>query len=335
MSSTLRIVHVGLGPLGRRIAGDISSRRLGRLVAAVDVDRSLVGLSPGELGIDGPPGVRVSSDLAAAVSVGADVAVVTTSSSVAACAETFRTLLRAGLAVVSTCEELLYPWLRHRELAEELAGLARSTGGRLLGTGVNPGYLMDALPAVATAVCRDVRAVRVLRRQDASNRRGPFQRKIGATLAPDVFSARIADGSLRHVGLCESMHLLAQSLGWGVASWSETIEPVIADRELRCDLGPIARGHAAGVRQISLLAADDGRSIELDFIAAIGASDPIDRVTIEGDPDLRLEHPGGVHGDVATCAITLNAIPSLLAAPPGLHTMATIPAVRCVRGGGS
>lgn len=335
MSSTPRIIHVGLGPLGRRIAGDISSRRLGRLVAAVDIDRSIEGKTLGELEIDGPAGVRVSGDLAGAVRTGAEVAVVTTSSSVASCAETFRTLLRAGIAVVSTCEELLYPWLRHRDLAEELAGLARSCGGRLLGTGVNPGYLMDALPALATAVCRDVRAVRVLRRQDASTRRGPFQRKIGATLPPEAFAARIADGSLRHVGLGESMHLLAQSLGWGVAAWGETIEPVLAERELRCDLGPIARGHAAGVRQTSYLDTDDGRRIELDFIAAIGAADPVDRITIEGDPGLRLEHPAGVHGDVATCAITLNVIPSLLAAHPGLHTMATIPMVRCVRGGGA
>jgi 4-hydroxy-tetrahydrodipicolinate reductase len=329
-----RIIHVGLGPLGRRIAADVRGRGLGELVAAFDTDASMVGRTLEELGVEGAGPVRVSEKLGVAIDVGADVAVVTTASDLAHCAGTFRQLLHAGLSVVSTCEELIFPQLRHAPLAHELDAIAKLHGGRLLGTGVNPGFLMDALPLFATAVCREVRTVRVLRRQDATSRREPFQRKIGATLTPAEFESRVRAGTLRHVGLGESMFLLASGLGWTVDSWHETIEPVLADRPLRCALGEIQPGRAAGVRQSSAAVTADGRRIELEFIAAIGADDPVDRVSIEGDPPLRLEYPGGVHGDTATVAITLNAIPSLLASAPGLHTMATVPLVRSWAGVG-
>ncbi|MGP1273526.1 MAG: NAD(P)H-dependent amine dehydrogenase family protein [Phycisphaerales bacterium] len=327
-----RVIHVGLGPLGCRIAADLVTRRLGTLIAAVDISPELEGRTLSDLGITNAEDLRVSSELRSALRTGASVAVVTTSSDLSRCAETFRVLLGAGLTVVSTCEELLWPTLRHPDLSMELNELARRHGGRLLGTGVNPGFLMDTLPAVATGVCREVRRIRVLRRQDASSRRRPFQIKIGAGLTTDAFDERIAAGTLRHVGLGESLHLLADGLGWTIASWSESIEPVLATRTLECDLGAIEPGSAAGVRQVASGQTADGRELELEFVAAIGAEDPLDRVSIEGDPPLTVECPGGVHGDIATCAITLNAIASLERAAPGLHTMLTIPPVSSRRG---
>ena len=145
----LKILQVGLGPLGRRVADDLAQRGLGRIVAAVDVAPDLAGTDF--------HGVIVVGDLEAALSTDFDAAVVTTASDLARCADTFRTLLRAGAATVSTCEELLWPRLRHPALADELDALAREHSGRLLGTGINPGYVMDALPVVATAACNSVR----------------------------------------------------------------------------------------------------------------------------------------------------------------------------------
>jgi len=235
--------------------------------------------------------------------------------------------------VVSTCEELLFPWLRHAGAAAELEALCRRTGGRVLGTGVNPGFLMDTLPVVMTAVCRSVRRVECRRIQDAGTRRVPFQRKIGAGADEGEFRRRVREGTLRHVGLGESLHFIAQAMGWTIASWHETIDPVPADRDLVCELGRIPRGHAAGVRQVAEgVSAGRGVVVRLEFQAAIAQPDPHDRVLIDGEPPIDLVIRGGVHGDVATSAIVLNAVPTLLAAPPGLHTMATIPPVRC-RGG--
>jgi 4-hydroxy-tetrahydrodipicolinate reductase len=184
---------------------------------------------------------------------------------------------------------------------------------------------MDALPLFASAVCRSVRGVQISRTQDAARRRLAFQRKIGAGLDLAEFEARARDRTLRHVGLGESLHFVAHYLGWKLERWDETLEPVIAERELASGLGAIPAGHAAGVRQLARGFVRGREALRLEFQAAIGQADPQDRIAIDGDPPIDLVLRGGVHGDDATVAILVNAIRPLLAAAPGLHTMATIP----------
>ncbi len=332
VSHQVRVLHVGLGPLGRLIAADLHARGAGAVVAAVDPDPALAGRPLSDFAPGTTPGVTIDADLShAADSAAFDAAIVTTVSSLASCAPTLRTLLERGVTVVSTCEELVYPRLRHALLADELHDLAVRRGGRLLGTGVNPGFLMDLLPVVATGVCRGVRSVRVERVQDASTRRLPFQRKIGAGLDRDAFERGVRKGWLRHVGLGESLHFIADRLALEIEDWSESVEPVIADRELRCALGVIEPGRAAGVRQVAIGVGGGRDAVRLEFVAAIGQADPHDSVRIDGDPPIDLTIRGGVHGDTATVAITVNSIRPLLAAPPGLHTMSTIAPPACDR----
>jgi hypothetical protein len=320
-----RIVHIGLGPLGLRVAAELAQRRLGELAAAVDPSPRLAGRPLAELVPGARPELRVLRSLDELADwKGVHCAVLTTSSDLGQCAGTLRALLSRGVSVVSSCEELLFPWLRHAALAEELDALAKSRGARLLGTGVNPGFVMDALPLYATSVCKSVRSLHAWRIQDATTRRLPFQKKIGAALSPGEFESRAADGSLRHVGLGESIHFLAHYLRWPLDRWDETLEPILADRPLTCGLGPIPRGHAAGVRQVGRGYRSGTAVITLEFQAAIAQPDPHDRIKIEGDPEIDLVLRNGVHGDTATSAILLNCIAPLLRAPPGLHTMATI-----------
>ncbi len=324
------ILHVGVGPLGHRIITEIVERNIGRIVAAVDPAPNLVGEPLSRI----CPAVKDSVTVAGTIDAvrdwnAVDCVVVSTSSDLRLCEPTFRAALEHGKPVVSTCEELIYPWLRHQTLADRLHQLALKTGGRLLGTGVNPGFIMDALPVLASGVCRSVRSVHVERIQDASSRRVPFQKKIGAGLDREHFDKRVADGSLRHVGLGESLHFLSKYLHLTIESWDENIEPVFADRELSCALGPIHKGMIAGVRQVAKGYADERCVVCLEFQAAIGQPDPRDRVVLEAEPPIDLTIRNGVHGDVATSAIVVNSIPRLIEAPPGLHTMATIPSIRC------
>lgn len=231
---------------------------------------------------------------------------------------------------MSTREELLYPRLRHADLAVELDALAKAHGGRLLGTGVNPGFLMDTLPSLASAAWRAVRRAEVWRIQDATTRRVPIQQKIGAGLSAEGFAARAAEGSLRHVRVGESLHFLAEALGWTIDRWDESLDPVRTDRPLRCSLGEIEAGGIAGVRQVA--SGWDAQGVErvrLEFVAAIGQADPHDRVRLDAEPPIELVIRDGVHGDLATCATTPNVIEPLLAAAPGLHTMRTIPMPSC------
>jgi len=324
-----RLLHVGLGPLGLRIQKDLLDKGVGRTVSAVDPAPSLAGRSLAEL-VPGAPSVAILDSLDSIVDwEEIDAAIVTTSSDLSRCADTFRVLADRGVAVVSSCEELTWPWLRHAALADELDARAKKSGAQILGAGVNPGYLMDALPLFATCVCKSVRAVHVARIQDATTRRLPFQKKIGAALSPAQFQDAIAAGWLRHVGLGESLHFLAHYLGWPIERWTETIEPVLATRALECGVGSIPVGHAAGVRQVAEGWSNGELKIRMEFQAAIAQPDPHDRVRLEADPPIDLVLRGGVHGDVATSAIVLNAIAPLLTAAPGLHTMATIPMPAC------
>lgn len=336
MSSTrpLRLLVVGLGPLGRRVIADLVARELGTVVAALDVDADLVGRDLSELVPGVEPGVVVRTHPGEIEDWDAiRGAVVTTSSDLELCMETFRELLRRGVAVTSTCEELSWPWLRHPVLAAELDELAVRHRGRIVGTGVNPGFLMDALPAAITTACSRVDSVRVVRLQDASTRRVPFQRKIGVTLEPDVLKAEVEAGRMGHVGLGESLHLLAHHVGYRLDAWSEEVEPLVAEEALESELGTIEPGRCRGVRQVAS-GRVEGREapvVELVFHAGIGEAAPVDRVAVQGEPPLRLEIPGGLHGDVATSAIVLNTLPTLLEAEPRLHTMASLPLRGCAR----
>ena len=226
---------------------------------------------------------------------------------------------------MSTCEELSYPWMRTPDLAQEIDETAKAHGAAVLGTGVNPGFLMDIFPVAMTSVCSDVTAIQVHRVQDASPRRKPFQEKIGAGLTPEEFEARVKAGELGHVGLGESMHLVADTLGLKIDFWQEDTTPVIATHSMQSELGVIKRGEAAGVLQFARGYHQDKCVLEFVFQAAIGQPEPQDRVVIDGEPPIDVTIKGGVHGDTATAAITLNSIKTVLGAAPGLHTMATLP----------
>lgn len=325
----LRILQVGLGPLGLQVAREVEERGLGRIAAAVDTDPELAGRFLRELLPGADASARVHAELDAALdSAHFDAAFVLTSSWLADCAPTFGALLERGLAVVSTCEELLFPALRHAALAQQLDGIARAGGGRLVGTGINPGFVMDALPLFASGVCRELRAVHVLRRQDASTRRLGFQKKIGVGLAPEAFEEQWATGRFGHAGLEESLHFLAHHMGLELCTASMEVEPLLCEHDLESELGPVPAGAVRGVRQIARGETVCERRFELEFIAGLAVADPLDRVQISGDPDFRLEIPGGLHGDRTTTALTVNALHSLLAAPPGLHDAASLAPVR-------
>lgn len=329
-----QLLHVGLGPLGLRVIADLHRRRLGRVVAAVDPAPELARRDLAELVPGLPRGVPVRGSLEEVVEwEPIRCALVTTRSDLELCMDTFRALLARGCSVVSTCEELAWPWLRHPVLAQELHELAVRGRARIVGTGINPGFLMDALPVAASSACHEVRSMRIERIQDARKRRVPFQRKVGVGLTPVEFERRVADGSLRHVGLGESLHFLAHYLGWRIERWEETIAPVLAERALASELGPVPAGNARGVRQEARAWVAGRLALELVFQAALDEPEPRDRAVIEGEPPVELVLPGGVHGDKATSALVLNVVRPLLTAEPGLHTMASLPLQGCVSAG--
>ena len=322
-------MQVGLGPIGALVTRYAVQRNACEIVGAVDADPDKIGLELGEVaGLRRPLNIRVAGDVASVLNqVPADVAVLTTTSSVERIAPQVEALLAWGVHIVSTCEELSYPWVTHPDIAQRLDEAAQDRGLAVLSTGVNPGFLMDLLPLVLTGVCQEVRSITVERIQDATPRRLPFQRKIGAGLTSEAFAGHVQAGTLRHVGLTESMHMIAGAIGWTLDSAEETIAPVIAEERIETSDLIIEPGQAQGVSQWGYGYHKGRKAISLIFRAAVGEPRSYERIRIEGTPDIDMRIEGGVNGDVATGAIVVNAIHAIRSARPGLRTMADMPPV--------
>lgn len=324
----INVIQIGIGALGKQVLQYLADRDGVNVVGLVDLNPDVVGKSIGDIADTNDSGVIVQSSLDDAIKNAPskpEVAVLTTVSSIEKLVSQVEEAAKAGLHIVSTCEELTFPWKQHPEAASKIDTVCKDNGVTCLGTGVNPGFLMDYLPSAFTSVCQRVDSVTVERVQDASVRRIPFQQKIGAALTHDEFQAKKDDGSLRHVGLPESVDLIAHAMGWELDENKETLEPVIAKQKITNGYKPIEKGNPAGVEQVGSGFVDGDEKIKLVFRAAVGEEKSYDRITIKGLPNITTEIDGGLNGDVATCAITVNAVRSVTGSTPGLKTMLDVP----------
>ncbi|MFQ5740661.1 MAG: dihydrodipicolinate reductase [Acidobacteriota bacterium] len=330
MSHTIKVIQIGLGSIGNRITRYLLQKKAFRIVGALDSDVRKVGRDVGDLAGLPPIGVEVSDDPASLAGKGAEIAVLTTVSSLKTAQPQIMDTISQGMNLVSTCEELAYPWLRQADIAGQIDRAATAKGVSVLGTGINPGFLMDCLPLVMTGVCLQVHRLTVERIQDASLRRLPFQKKIGVGLSLAEFNQRAAARTLRHVGLTESMQMIADRLGYRLERTEDLIEPVLAREPVTARNLTADSGEVIGIHQTGRGYRDGQESIRLVFRASIGEPESFDRVRIEGTPDIDLRISGGINGDIGTGAITVNALPFVINAAPGLRTMADLPLVACV-----
>lgn len=328
MTDPIRVIQYGLGPIGSMVARHVLERAGLELVGGVDVDPAKVGRDLGEvLGLGRTLGLVVRARLAEVLRERtADVALHTTSSYFDLFQGQILEILAAGLDVVSTSEELSFPWLAHPREAAAIDAAAKRAGKTVLGTGVNPGFLMDALPLFLTAICQRVERIDVQRVIDASTRRGPFQAKIGCGLTVDEFNARMAAGRMGHVGLPESMGMVFHTLGRKLVHYESGVEPVVAHHPLRTEYVQVEMGQVQGLRQTARGYSESGEFMTLTFVAALEVEEEGDTIRIGGRPDLEVRLRG-TNGDIATAAIAVNAVRRVREAAPGLVTMADLPIV--------
>jgi len=324
---TIRVTHYGLGPIGTGILRQVATRKGFKVVSGIDIDPAKVGKDLGEIaGLDRRHGVRVTADPVEAIrKTKPDVVVLCTLSSLRAVMPQIETVLRLRVPIVSTTEELAYPYRTNRSLARKIDALATKAKVAVVGTGVNPGFVMDALPIVLTGACERVDAIRIERIQDARIRRLPFQQKIGAGLTVAQFEERVAAGTVRHVGLTESIAMIADALGWKMSKITDTIKPKVAKAQVASDYLTVQAGLVCGLLQDGIGYTQDGvPAITLHMEAYLGAPESYDAVTITGNPNLTSRVQGGFHGDLVTASVAVNTIPKILTAPPGLRTMRDI-----------
>jgi hypothetical protein len=324
----IRAIQYGVGPIGASVARLMREKQAIEICGAIDTDPAKAGRDLGEVigAPDAPWGVTISADAQEVLEQAADIVIHSTSSSLPNVMDQLLACLEAEACVVSTCEELAYPWRSHPELAAKLDGAAKDWGVALVGTGVNPGFVMDKLVVTLAAVSQRIEHARAVRIVDASKRRLPLQKKIGAGMTVDEFRAQVAAGVIKHVGLPESVAMVADSLNLPVNEITETIEPVVARERVQTEFLTVEPGHAAGVHQIARGLGGGGKElIYLELQMYVGAKNPADTVELKGHPDISLVIPGGTHGDVATASVVVNSIPVILDAPAGLRTARDLP----------
>jgi hypothetical protein len=323
----IRAIQFGVGPIGASTAKLMREKQAIEICGAIDSDPAKVGRDLGEVigATDAPWGVKISADAKEVLEQNADVVIHTTSSSLPNVMDQLLACLEAESSVVSTCEELSYPYRTYPELSAQLDAAAREAGVAIVGTGVNPGFVMDKLVITLAAVSQRIEHAKALRIVDASKRRLPLQKKIGAGMTVEEFRAKVAEGVIKHVGLPESVAMIADSLNLVVDEITETIEPKVAAERVQTEYLTVEAGQAAGVHQIARGLSKGKELIYLELQMYVGAKDPADTVYLKGHPDISLTIPGGSHGDIATASVVVNSIPVILDAPAGLRTARDLP----------
>jgi hypothetical protein len=326
-SGPIKVAHVGLGPIGAAIVRQVAGRKGFRIVGAVDIDPAKAGRDLGEVAGTGRAlRVKVSNDLKKAIKAAKpDVVVLCTSSSLKKVLPEMKEILALKVPIVSTTEELAYPTKGNLRYARAIHQLAKKSKVAVLGTGVNPGFVMDALPITLTGVCERVDAIRIDRVQDARIRRLPFQQKIGTGLTREQFQKKVDDASVRHVGLAESVSMIADALGWKLDRITDEIQPKMATETVASEFLAVDAGYVCGIVQDGIGYRNGVPVITLHMEAYLGAPESFDSVEITGSPALKMMVAGGVHGDIATASIVVNSLPKILEVAPGLHTMRDMP----------
>jgi hypothetical protein len=330
----IRTIHYGVGAIGAEVVRLCLNRPEIEIVGAIDTHPSKVGLDLGEVaGAGRSLGISVAYEAEPLLKdVYADVVIHTTGSSLTSVYPQLLSITSSEKSIVSSCEELAFPWVRYPEISRKLDRRARETGVRVLGTGVNPGFVMDFLPLVLASACQQVRSIQVERVVDVASRRMQLQRKVGVGLSMEGFRHGANDGSIGHVGLRESLFMIADSIGWRLDDVAETLEPLVARERCRTEWFSVERGYVRGLRQSARGISAGREVVRLDWETSIAPKDPRDVIRIDAEPPVEVRMPGSLQGDRATAAIMTSCIPSVARSRAvGLLTMRDMPALPYLR----
>lgn len=323
----IRVAQFGLGPIGQACVKVLLQKTNVELIGAIDIDPAKVGRDVGEIcGLKEAIGATVRSDAAAALAEWKPQVVVhTTSSFLDKIEAQLEEIMRSGCHVVSSSEELFYPFERNPEFCRRIDRLAKEHKVAVVATGVNPGFTMDVLPLCLTGVCTNVKALKISRIADASNRRLPFQQKIGAGMTRAEFRKRLAAGGFGHIGLRESAQIVAKTLGWEIESYKGTLQPIMAAKRVKTKYLTVEKGQVAGIHQTLRCKIAGKDALVFDWMMFVGAKESYDGVEIAGDPPISMRIDGGVFGDTGTIGALVNTVPKVINAAPGLRTMTDLP----------
>jgi len=263
----------------------------------------------------------------------ADVVLTATDSFTKVAFDRLKFCLEKKINVVSSAEEMAYPQAQNPELAAELDRIAKENGVSIIGTGINPGLIMDLLVITMTGCCETVDHI-ISRRVNSLSPFGPVvMEEQGIGVTPEEFKTKHLSG---HVGFPESVNMITDALGWKLEKVTQSMDPIFTDVDRRSKYGFAAAGNVAGVAMKANGYVDGEVKIEMDHPQQIEPEQvgvqTGDYVIIKGTPNINLANTPEVPGGIGTIAMCVNTIPQIINAKPGLHTMITIPVPRAIMG---
>jgi len=330
MRKKFDVVQVGLGPMGRLIARLLLERKNINFNGIVDINPQLKGQKlVNLLEIKDESEIILESDFSKVLHrEKPDIVIIATSSSLQNVAPLIELAINEGSHILSICEELSFPFYHYPKISEKLDTLAKSHNVTIIGTGINPGYLMDLLPIIITAPCQKVESIKITRMMNSDKRREPFQRKIGTGLTSKEFHEKLNKKEITgHVGLTESIQMISAALGIKFDEINEYIpKEILTDKEFVTSYGEkVPKDYVCGLQSKAIAKKGEKEFLILDFIAFAGDHEEYDSVVVEGIPNIHQKIIGGVHGDLGTAAMVANLIPKVIEARPGLLTMKDLP----------
>lgn len=309
-SKILRVVIIGCGELGKILAEKLIKDPRFHLLGILDSDLNKVGKLVA--------GIEVKDDLDKFIlGSNLDLIFITTSSTIEKIKTLLMKIIEAGINVVSSCEELVFPWVSHNDLAQQIDSMAKTYKVRVLGTGINPGFLMDYFLSILSMAFLEIKKIEYFRSINTEHRRKAFKVKVGQGLSLNEFESKLSAGLLGHVGLKQSVDLLSTALNWELKTYKESIQPLTEPLEASAN-----EPFVLGISQTAHFEFLKNKSISLKFIAGLNQVDKdIIKIETEDGRETELEIKNGINGETGTVSVLINSAEKIMKLSPGLKTM--------------
>jgi len=325
MSARIKVIVVGLGQIGIETCKLLLNKKSFQLLAAVDIDPTKAGKDLGEFLNKKDLGIKVYPDLKSTLKeFEPEVTILTSKSHLNEIANDIFLCIEHHSSIISSCEELLFPFENNKKLAEEIDAKAKEYFVHVLGTGVNPGFVMDSLPVFLTSVCDKLDSIKIKRVVDLTKRRKALQQKIGLGLSKTDFQNLVKQKKIGHVGLLESAQFVDHYLNLNSQKFDEKIVPILAEKNYKTKYITIPKGTVVGMQHTVIGKSGSKKLVELILEMTANTNESYDEIVINGNPKFKVKIENGIFGDTATVSMMVNVIPNLLHARYGLITMKDI-----------
>lgn len=335
----VKVIIWGLGAMGSGVAKVLMEKKGIDVVGAIDIGDKIGKPIFDILGQDYPgnENITIGTEDQVIQPKAADVVVICTDSYVKTSYEKIKKVVENGMNVVSSAEEMAYPKAQNPELAEQIDAIAKENNVTVLGTGINPGHIMDVLVLVMTAACTDIESIVSRRINSLSPFGAAVMEEQGIGITPEEFERGKAEGTLAgHVGFAESVHMIADALGVKLDEFTTSMEAIITDVDRQAPYGEAKAGQVAGVAMGAKGMVDGKEFITMDHPQQIEPEQvgvqTGDYVIIEGSPAVNLVNAPEVEGGTGTIAMLVNMIPKVINSRAGLVTMIDLPLPHAILG---